>query len=319
MNTNWKLVYRVGIPLAGLLALSACGGGGGTSPTPTTVSGTAAKGMVKQAKVLACRIVNGVPESEATCASGITAADGSFSITMSDGYTGPAMIKVMAAPASMMLDETTGTDISYNMTMRAMVPAVSATTTVYVTPFSEMAASAVSKTTIDATTIGQSIDAVKTLMSPLGVDMSVMPILDLKTSGSDSPMLIRQANMVKQLGRVAMAAKYSSLLKDTNGVACNASGTTSSQQMACAVAAMAGVMNGYATSDATKSANMLAALNAQSVTSISMPIIKADGTLATPMQVVDMTSAPSMLSAMQSAGMTTAAAPNSVTMMQGMH
>jgi len=63
------------------------------------------------------------------------------------------MIKVMAGTGSMMLDETTGTDIPYNMTMRAMVPAVSTTTTVYVTPFSEMAASAVSKTTIDATAI----------------------------------------------------------------------------------------------------------------------------------------------------------------------
>jgi len=90
-------------------------------------------------------------------------------------------------------------------------------------------------------------------MAPLAVDMSVMPMVDLKHNGSDAPMLIRQANMVKQLGRVAMAAKYSSLLKDTNGVACNASGTTPSQQMACAVTAMAGVMNSFATADATKS------------------------------------------------------------------
>jgi hypothetical protein len=153
--------------LVTVTALTACGGSGGGDnsnaaalPTSTSVSGTAAKGIIKHAKVLVCRIINGVPEADASCASTTTGTDGSYSVALSDGFTGPAMVKVMAAAASTMMDETTGADIPYNMTMRAVVPAISKTTTVHVTPFSEMAASAVSTTTIDATKISQSIAAV---------------------------------------------------------------------------------------------------------------------------------------------------------------
>lgn len=331
MNAYLKIVSKIGIPVAGLLALSACGGGGDSglgntvgSHTPTTVSGTAAKGLVKQANVLVCRIVNGIPEADATCASGTTGPDGSFSVTMSDGYTGPAMIKVMAGTGTTMLDETTGAYIPYNMTMRAMVPAVSATTTVYVTPFSEMAASAMGTSGIDAGKITQAMTTVGTMMAGLGVDLSIKPMMDLKNNGSDPAMLGQQANMVKQLTRVMMAAKYAGSLKDSNGAACNATGTSTPQQIACTVNVMASVMTGAATTDPTKAATVLAALNAQTVTTAYMPIIKADGTLAMPMQSVDMTSttttSTSMQAAMQSAGMTTAAAPNTATtMMNGMH
>ena len=181
-----------------------------------------------------------------------------------------------------------------------------------------MAASAVSTTAIDAAKISQSIAAVQSLLFALGVDMSVMPMVNLKINGSDSATLAVQSNIVKQLARVAMAAKNSNLLKDANGVPCNAAGTTTSQQIACAVSAMAGVMNSYVTADATKSANLLAALNAQNVTAVNMPILKADGTIA--MELADMTSSASMQSAMQNAGMTVNAAANAVNvMMGGMH
>ena len=112
-----------------------------------------------------------------------------------------------------------------------------------------------------------------------------------------------------------MAAKNSSLLKDANGVSCNTAGTTTSQQMACAVAAMSGVMNSYVTSDGTKVANMLAALNAQNATNISMPILKADGTIV--MAIVNMTSFTSMQSTMQNAGMTVNTAANTANVMMG--
>jgi hypothetical protein len=317
-----KMNRIIGMALATVLA--GCGGGGGgggtaaISPTATSVSGTAAKGLVKQAKVLVCRIVNGAPEADASCAAATTGNDGSYSVTFSDGYAGSAMVKIMAGTASMMTDETTGTDIPYNMTMRAVVPSVSGTTSVYVTPFSEMAASAVSTTTMDATKISQSIAAVQTLMATLGIDLSVMPMVDLKNNASNSTVLTMQSNMVKQLGRVAMAAKTSASFKDANGVACNVANATPSAQMACAVAAMAGVMTGYQAYDATKSATMLAALNAQNTSSISMPVLKADGTIAA--QLVDMTSAASMQTAMQNAGMSVNNAASTVNvMMGGMH
>lgn len=322
MTTYRSFVSRIGIPVAGLLALSACGGGGGgstaSSPTPTTVSGTAAKGLVKQAKVLVCRIVNGTPEADASCAATTSGSDGSFTVSLSDGFTGPVMIKVMVGTASVMQDETTGNDISYSMTMRAVVPAVSTTTAVYVTPFSEMAANAVGTTAMDADKIRQAMATVQTVMTGLGVDLDVKPMVDLKNNGTDSATLGKQANMVKQLTRVVMAAKNASSLKDSHGVACNAAGTTAAQQIACTMNAMASVMTGIATTDQTKEAAVLAALNSQTVTTAYMPIIKGDGTLD--MEPTDMDSTESMQTAMQRAGMTIPDAADAVHIMrQRMH
>lgn len=313
------------VTLAIVLTTAGCGGGGGgdaaavsTAAPVTSISGVAAKGIIKHATVLACRIVNGVPEPDASCATSNTGDDGSYRVTFDDGFTGPAMVKVMPGAASTMMDETTGTGVAYNMTLRAVVPAVSGTTTVYVTPFSDMAAAAVSMTTVDATTIRQAIAAVESVMLPLGIDLSVMPMVNLEANATDNSMLALQSNMVKQLARVAMAAKTSNLLRDAGGVPCNTAGTTASQQFACAVAAMASVMNSYVTADSAKLADLLAAMNAQNVTSASMPILRADGTFD--VQVVDMTSYTSMLSAMQNAGMTSNAAASAANvMMGGMH
>jgi len=327
MNEYSRLLSVSGMSFAVLVALSACGGGGGggggsevggtVAATPTTVTGVAAKGIVKQARVLVCRIVNGAPEADASCASGTTGTDGSFSVMMSDGYTGPAMIKVMAGTGSMMSDETTGSDIPYTMTMRAMIPAISATTAAYVTPFSEMVASAMGTSDIDAGRITQAMVTVQTLMTNFGIDLTVKPMIDLKNSGSDSATLGRQSNMVKQLARVMMAARNASSLTDANGAPCNAAGTSAAQQVACATAAMSRVMTGVATTDASMVALVLAALNSQNATSVTMPIIKADGTLD--MEMADMTSDTSMQAAMQRAGMTTNAAANAVhVMMPGM-
>ena len=320
MKTYWRFIPGAGVPLAGLLALSACGGGGGGGNAviaPTTVSGTAAKGLVKQAKVLVCRIVNGTPEADASCASTISGSDGSFTVSLSDGFTGPVMIKVMAGTASMMLDETTGADVPYNMTMTAMVPAVSAATIVYVTPFSEMAAHAIGTTGIDAAKIRQAMATVQTLMTGFGIDLTVKPMMDLKNSGSDPATLGKQSNMVKQLARVMMAAKNAGSLTDANGTPCNAPGTSTAQQVSCATAAMSRVMTGVATTDASLAAIIIAALNSQNATSVTMPIIKVDGTLN--MQMADMTTDASMQTAMQGAGMTTNNAASTVhVMMQGM-
>ncbi|MFY9328976.1 MAG: hypothetical protein WAO76_13330 [Georgfuchsia sp.] len=320
-------MYKLtGVVLTSALVMAGCGSGGGGSssstaaalPTTTSLSGTAAKGMIKQARVLACRIADGAPEPDASCASGTTGNDGSFKVTFSDGYTGPTMVKVMASAASTMMDETTGNDIPYNMTMRAVVPSISGTTTVYVTPFSEMAASAVSTTMIDATKIHQSISTVESLMSSMGINLSVMPMVNLKDNGTNSNMLAMQSNMVKQLARVALAAKNSNMLMDANGVPCNAVGTTPSQQIACTVEAMASVMTSYGSYDMTKAATMMTALNGQNVTNITMPVITAEGTISS--QVVDMTSSASMQTAMLNAGMSVNNAAYTVNViMGGMH
>ena len=189
MNTYCSSTFSSGISLVGLLALGGCGGGGGggdgavvASPAATTVSGAAAKGLVRQATVLVCRVVNGTVEADPSCASATSADDGTFKVILTDGYTGPAVIKVLAGSATMMQDETTGTPIPYSMTMRAVVPAVAATTTVYVTPFSEMAAHAVGTSGIDADRMRQAMATAQDAMTSLGVDLTVKPVVDRRKS-----------------------------------------------------------------------------------------------------------------------------------------
>ena len=308
--------------LAMTLGLAACGGGGdstavmSSTPATSSVSGFAAKGPIKQARVLVCRITNGAPEADATCAVGTTGSDGYYSVAMSDNYSGPAMVKVMGVAGSTMMDETTGTDVPYGMTMRALVPAVSATTIAHVTPFSEMAAQAMTPP-MDATKMTQAMAAVQTAMASLGIDLSVMPMMDLKNDGSNATALGNEANMVKQLARVAMAAKNSSSLTDTNSLPCNAAGTTTAQQFACAVAAMDRVMTGNAAYDASKMTALMAALNSQSPTAVAVQVRNVNGAIG--MQIVDMTSMASIQMAMQNGGMTsTSVAMMGNTMMGGM-
>jgi len=159
---------------------------------------------------------------------------------------------------------------------------------------------------------------VQTMMTGLGVDLSVMPMVDLKNSSNDSTMMGKQANMVAQLTKVMMAAKNSGLLKDANGVACNAPGTSTPQQVACAVNAMAAVMTGPTTYDQARAAAMMGALTGQSATTAYMPVIMSNGTVG--MEPADMTSVGSMQTAMQNAGMPGSAVTGAVTaMMSGMH
>ncbi|HJV84588.1 MAG TPA: hypothetical protein VJ698_03865 [Noviherbaspirillum sp.] len=320
MSTRTMLILNMAFIASLSAALAGCGGGGASagSASATSVTGTASKGLVKQAKVLVCRIMNGTPEPDSSCASTTTGSDGSYSVSFQDGYAGPVMIKVMPTSTSMMVDETTGLDIPYNMTMRAVAPSVSGTTTVYVTPFSEIAANAASKTTMNAASINAAMAAVQTAMAGLGIDLSVMPMMNLKNDATNSAMLTMQSNMVKQLARVSLAARNSGLLVDPSGVPCYVAGTTASQQIACAVTAMDSMMSGYATPDPVKMAAVMSALMTQNPTSVSLPIVQPNGAITMPM--VDMTSLASMQTAMQNAGMPANTATGMMTtMMGGMH
>jgi hypothetical protein len=308
-----------GITIAVLSAIAGCGGDGGQDPAlpvaaPTSVSGTVAKGIVKQARVLVCRIVNGVPETDATCAAGSTGSDGSFSVTLTDGFTGPAIVKVIASETSAMLDETTGSYIPYDMTMRSVIPAISSKSMTYITPFSEMATSWTGTTGNDAAGITLAMDQVQQLISKSGVDLMVKPVIDLQNSGSDPVMLGKQANLVKQLARVTMMAKRSPDVNDTSGgVHCNTPGTSTTQQIACAIGAMSGAMTRGANAAAQSFSRIVPAMMAEEPTSVTMAIIRPDGTLD--MEVADMTQAASMETAMRNAGMASSSVASNVQIM----
>ena len=326
MRSRFNLHPIVGVFLAALTTIAGCGGADEqvAGPPPvlaTAVSGTAAKGIVKRAKVLVCRIVNGAPELDSSCAAGVTGADGSFNVTLVDGFTGPAVVKVMSSAASTLLDETTGVDIAYDMTLRSLVPAVSATTISYVTPFSEMAASlavassSANNTGIDALAINLATGQVQTLLANLlAIDLTVKPVIDLKNSGSDPVALGKQANLVKQLARLTMTAKRAPDTFDTSGgVHCNTPGTSASQQLACAIDAMSRAMTRGGNVAAQTFSRILPAIMSQQPTAVAMAIIKSDGTLG--VEMADMTSAVSMQLAMQRAGMPAAVLVSNVQIM----
>lgn len=319
MKTTIALHLGVAISLSALIVMNGCGGGDDPVVVPpavvaTVVSGTAAKGIVRQANVLVCRIVSGAPEPDASCAVGVTGADGAFAVPLNDGFAGPALVKITTSVASTMLDETMGADVRYDMTMRAMVPAVSAATVTYVTPFSEMAASLAgfANTNIDAFAITLANGQVQTLLSNLtGVDLSVKPVIDLKNNGSDPVMLGKQANMVKQLARLTMTAKRAPDTFDTSGgVHCNTPGTSVSQQLACATDVMSRAMARGANAAAFALSRIIPAIVAENPTSVAMAIIKIDGSLVT--EWADMNSLLSMQAAMLRAGMPQSVVANTV-------
>ncbi len=234
---------------------------------------------------------------------------------LADGYAGPAIVKVMpAASGSTMMDEVTGIDIACRMTMRALVPAVSNGATAYVTPFSEMAASAMGAGSMDGARMTEAMNAVQAAMASLGIDLGVMPTIDLRDNGDDAFVLGMQANMVKQLARLAMAAQGSAAITDASGTPCSAAADASAR-IACAVAAMGRAMTGTASVDATRLGAMMQAMSSQDVSRVSMPVMRADGTLG--MQAADMANAASMQAALQAAGMTPAVASGSTAVMMG--
>lgn len=134
------------LALAVLLALGACGGGGGSDddeppagPATASVSGIASKGLLRNARVIAYRIENG---NEIEVGRTTTDAEGKYSLS---GLPVGALVlvKISAIAGTTMADEATDTEIDLstsNFTLRAAsVVGSSGTTSVHVTPFSEMA------------------------------------------------------------------------------------------------------------------------------------------------------------------------------------
>lgn len=149
-------VFRTGA-LALALVLAGCGGGGGgtgggnsTPPPPDNVvpqrdiHGTAAKGLIKGAKVSVYALdAQGVRASTAT-ASATTGTDGTYQMQVPVSMRN-FVIEVSAAPGAMMADEATGTDIAIpgGMALRSVVTLADNATGAYqgtVSPLTEMVA-----------------------------------------------------------------------------------------------------------------------------------------------------------------------------------
>ncbi len=256
--------------------LAACGGGGGGGDggigwgnggvtSPTSTSGYAAKGIIQGATVLVCRIKDRAIEADALCAKGTTGQDGSYLVSLSDGWTGPVMVKIMPNVGSKMLDETTGNYDDFNLTDGIRAVVATAGTPAYVTPFSEIAANAaMASGNVDAIVVQQANAMVQ---SNFGVDLSVKPLVDIKGSSADPAALGKQIAMVQKLAQIVDASKNSGLLRNADGSNCTS--------IACGIQAMR-VMAPSATSVKQSAGRTMSDVFAASVP-IQFPVLKSNG------------------------------------------
>lgn len=276
-----------------LASLAACGGGGGggvAGVDATVANGFGAKGIIKKGKVLVCRISGGKAQDDASCTTGVTADDGSYSVRLSDGWTGPVLVKVLPATGSKMLDETNGEYVDFDIDGGIRAVVATSSTPAHVTPFSEIAANAALKeTTLDATAIN---NARAMVQANFGVDLSTKPVVDLKSSSTDADALGKQIAMVQKLAQVVNASKTSGELKDpvTNNACAS---------VACGIKAM----NAMATSTTLVQVNAGTTMTTvfAAPVNVHVPIRKTDGTIF--VQKIDPARSDDIQSTLESAGL----------------
>lgn len=237
-----KLVLVSAMSLA--LGLAGCGGGSSSSAvddpstniTGVTIDGTAAKGIIKDGVVIAEQLDTS-GNVVAVVGNATTAADGSYSLTLDNNYTGgPIQISITAnsttqtkcdVPASCgtrtdgLTDANEPLTINFGewykpaaLTMTALVPAAEAneTLSVSVTPFTHMAAArARAGATLDATTIANANSEVSNLLG--GID-----ILNTRPMDITDNTAVNAALSKTQVTYAALASALSNQgLVDANG------------------------------------------------------------------------------------------------------
>lgn len=156
MQSMTGTVVKTGV-IALALALAGCGGGGGganapaagapvaTNPGPDrTLQGTAAKGLIKGAKVSVYALDAQGVRGAAALATAITGADGRYKLQIAASVQN-FVIEVSAAPGAVMADEASGTDLPLpeGMKLRSVVTLAGNATGTYegtVSPLTEMVA-----------------------------------------------------------------------------------------------------------------------------------------------------------------------------------
>ena len=133
-------------PLVAMATLAACGGGGGgggASPTTYSITGSAAKGILKMADVQAYEVVSGALVKFGS--STTTDNSGTYTLTL-PFTTNPVIIKISTNSNTKMLDETTLVAGKFaeiaaplDLVLRSMVPDLTASAEVQANPFTEMA------------------------------------------------------------------------------------------------------------------------------------------------------------------------------------
>ena len=256
---------------AGLLA--ACGGGGGTAdPVPPSTStkvsltGVAAKGLMAFADVNVYEAKDGVIGSTSLVSGITTDKDGKYSLSF-DGTQGlPYVIKVTAKAGTVHADEAAGPGtppqaLPVGFAMRALlVPATSGaiTTTVTVTPFSEMAAAAAASAS-GGITAANATQAISTSSQLLGFDPRLVEVKSTSATGSSQ----NEQSLAVMLTAVSQLAK-------TGAIGCATGNAGEKTQCVVLALGSASSLNSFKLSS-TAGGDVSAALSAAVSTVLTTP------------------------------------------------
>lgn len=155
-----RIISRA-LVLFAVATMAACGGGGGGSPPAVStgggvVSGTAAKGILRNALVTAyC----GVKSTSNAIGTATTGTDGSYSLTLTQSCTQPVEVVLsVVAGTTKMLDEIAGEiNPPAAFTMSAIIANAGATVSQPITPFTDMAAAVVKNSLGTSNTLSASL------------------------------------------------------------------------------------------------------------------------------------------------------------------
>jgi|GEM_PF-5405809 len=243
MKCNWKR-YTNGVLLASmLLAMLGCGSDNDSAaPATGTITGNAIKGPLRGGVVEIYKMTDKGVEDTTPIGTGVVSTDGTGSYTVKfTATTGPVIIKVKGSATATYLDEVTNTQKSFSATdsFRAVVPDVTATTPVAVTPLTEiaaqqlatLAAAGVSQEVLAATiaTVNKDVAAKFGLtditLPPTAADVNYLAVLttiskivnDNLASGSITALTYTINNILKNAVSTELATRttFAKLLNDT--------------------------------------------------------------------------------------------------------
>lgn len=201
--------FKGALALVALAALTACGGGGSASSPPVvTVAGTASKGLMANADVAVYAV--GVDGKLAAVPLATTTTDsaGKYQLKFDAVKGQPFVIKVSAKSdgTTTHLDEVTGTAqaLPNGFSMRALLLPESdgpVSTSVSVTPFSEMAVSAASRAS-GGITAGNAKQASSTIEQLLGFNPTAVSVVSAKDPAA-TPEQQKMAVMLTAVSQMA--------------------------------------------------------------------------------------------------------------------
>jgi hypothetical protein len=208
---NVKLIASA-LAIASLVACG--GGGGGTAAAPETfpVTGTAAKGILKNADVQAYELVSGALVKYGTATT--TDASGAFSLSLTK-TANPVIVSITTNASTKMLDETSIVNGKFeevaapkDLVLRTMVPDLTAAADAQANPFTEMAiAGALAATDASGAPVTLTKDVLLVSKEAVKTQLGINPFALKAVDADNTTASAEQKKLMTLLTGVAKSAK----------------------------------------------------------------------------------------------------------------